>query len=292
MTESATSVTFLGLGAMGTALAGAALDGRRVTVWNRTPNRMQGLVDRGAVGSATVRDAVSEGGPVVVCLYDHASVKETLQPVADALHGRTVINLTTTTPEEARELASWAADQNIAYLDGAIMAVPQMIGTPDAQVFYSGSREVFDAHHDLLDQWAASSFEATDPGLASLLDLAMLSGMYSMFAGFLHGVAMIQPAGITAAGFAERTAPFLAAMTTSFASTATVLDSRDYSDPPQSLDWTLAALKTISRASREQDVLPAAIDLISTLAEQQINAGHGADDFNRIIEAMRTSPNH
>ncbi|HLR93273.1 MAG TPA: NAD(P)-binding domain-containing protein, partial [Jiangellaceae bacterium] len=117
------TVAVLGLGAMGRSLAAAQLEaGRAVTMWNRTSGRSGGLTERGAVEAQSAHAAAAAGGPVVVCLYDHASVHETLDPIADALVGRTVVNLTTTTPDEARELAVWAEGHGITYLDGAIMA--------------------------------------------------------------------------------------------------------------------------------------------------------------------------
>ncbi|GGV26425.1 oxidoreductase [Actinomadura cremea] len=290
MTDVHAPVAMIGLGAMGRALVAALLDADRpVTVWNRTPGRAGELVERGAVEAGTIQDAVTAGGPVVVCLFDHASVHEALDPVAGALRGRMLVNLTTTTPDEARELAEWAAGHGIEYLDGAIMATPPMIGVPGAQILYSGSREVFDEHRALLDLWASSAYDGPDAGMASLFDLAILSGMYPLFAGFLHGAAMVRSAGVTAAEFAERAAPFLAAMTGSFSHMAKVVDGGDYGAPLQSLEWSVTALDTIARGSREQGVNPVPVDMVRTLAQRQIDEGHGSDDFDRIIESMRRS---
>ena len=95
--------TFLGSGAMGTALAATLLDaGLPAVVWNRDPRRAQPLAGRGAIVADTVEKAVAGDGPVVVCLFDHRSVHDVLDPVGAALTGRTVINLTTTTPDESR----------------------------------------------------------------------------------------------------------------------------------------------------------------------------------------------
>jgi 3-hydroxyisobutyrate dehydrogenase-like beta-hydroxyacid dehydrogenase len=48
------SVTVIGLGAMGSALAAAVLaGGYPTTVWNRSPERTQPLVASGAVAAAT-----------------------------------------------------------------------------------------------------------------------------------------------------------------------------------------------------------------------------------------------
>ncbi|GIF03971.1 NAD(P)-binding domain-containing protein [Actinoplanes siamensis] len=57
--------TFLGLGAMGTALAATLLDaGLPVVGWNRDPRRARPLAGRGAVVADTVDKAVAGDGPV------------------------------------------------------------------------------------------------------------------------------------------------------------------------------------------------------------------------------------
>ncbi len=287
MPPTSASIAILGLGAMGRALAASLADaGYQVTAWNRTPGRAEQLASRGVVEAPSLNDAVLRADVVVVCLYDTESVYETLRPIAGELQGRNVVNLTSTTPAEARELALWADKHGAGYLDGAIMATPGMIGSPGAAIFYSGSQQIFDVHRSLFDTWATSTYDGDDAGMASLFDLAMLSGMYTMFAGFIHGAAMVRASGISTAQYAERATPFLAAMTESFSDIAKTVDSGEYDTPGQSIDWTSPVLANISRASREQSVDPAPIDMVRLLAQRQIDAGHGADDYDRIIESL------
>jgi 3-hydroxyisobutyrate dehydrogenase-like beta-hydroxyacid dehydrogenase len=280
--------TFLGLGAMGAALARAAVDaGLPVVVWNRTPQRTQ---LPGAVVADTVEKAIAADGPIVVCLFDHHSVHQVLDPVVAELSGRTVINLTTTTPAESRELAAWAAGHGIPYLDGAILAVPEMIGGPGSQVFYSGTEAVFAEHRGLLDRWGESTFFGADAGLAPLYDMAMLTGMYTMFAGFLHGAAMLAAEGVPAAEFAERQAPFLAAMTGGLAGYATTVDSQDYAgEGQQSLRFTEAALAGLLRATDGQGVSTEVLRPVHDLVRRQIAAGHGELGTARIFEELRST---
>ncbi|MFC8799404.1 NAD(P)-dependent oxidoreductase [Streptomyces griseoincarnatus] len=282
-----TGVTVLGLGAMGSALATTLLDaGDTVTVWNRTPARAAGLSTRGAEAASTIGAAVAAHPLIVACLLDHASVHETLDPVIAGMRGSALVNLTTTTPNEARELATWAAGHGVRYLDGAIMATPPMIGTPEASILYSGSREVFDGVRPVLDLWATSTYDGADSGLASLFDLAMLSGMYTMFAGFLHGAAMVGSVGVTATEFAERATPFISAMTAGFAHDARVIDGGDYTVAgQQSLDFS--DLSHIVRASKEQGINPAPVAAVQELISRQIAAGHGAEGFARLYESLR-----
>ncbi|WP_312880363.1 NAD(P)-dependent oxidoreductase [Actinokineospora xionganensis] len=284
-----TDLTMLGLGAMGSALTAALLDAdHSVTVWNRTPGRDTDLVARGAHAAGSVREAVTASPVVVACLLKHDSVHETLDPVIDALRGRTLVNVTTTTPEEARELASWAAAHGVDYLDGAIMAVPAMISSRAGQIFYSGSRAAYDALLPIIDIWATSEFHGEDAGRASLVDLAMLSGMYQLFAGFVHGAAMVGSVGMSACDFAARQAPFLAAMTAELAGFAKVIDGGDYTVPnQQSLDFS--DLSHIVRASEGQGVDPAPIAAVQALIDRQVAAGHGSEGFARIYESLRAT---
>jgi len=280
-------VTVLGLGAMGSALAAATVAaGHPTVVWNRTPGRAGALVAGGAREAASVRDAVSASPLVVAVVLDRASVHETLDPVLDVLAGRTVVNLVTTTPEESRELAAWAASHGVDYLDGGIMAVPEMIGGPGSEVLYSGSRTAFDAARPVLDAWGESTWFGEDPGLAPLYDLALLAAMYAMFAGFFHGVAMVGTAGVSASDFARRAAPWISAMSTGLAAYGDVIDRRDYSGPgQQSLEFS--DLSDLVRASAEAGLATDVVSAVQALIRRQVDGGRGADGFARVVESIR-----
>ena len=275
--------TFLGLGEMGRALASANLKHEAETVvWNRSP----GKAPSGATVADTVAAAVAADRVIVACLFDLTSVHDVLDPVARDLAGRTLINVTTTTPNQSRSLAAWAADHGVTYLDGAIMAVPGMIGGPGSAVLYSGDADAFEANRPLLDRWGASTFLGTDAGAAALYDMAMLTGMYTMFAGFLHGAAMVVAGGGTAQGFAAMQAPFLAAMTGGLAEMASTVDSGSYTG--QSLYFTETALAALLTASAEQGVDTRLLKPVHDLVRSQIEAGFGEQGMARIYEELRS----
>ncbi|MEV5463821.1 hypothetical protein [Streptomyces sp. NPDC002788] len=70
---------------------------------------------------------------------------EVLGASDDGLDGTTLINLTSGDSGKARETARWVAARGARYLDGAVMAIPSAIGTPDAVILQSGARSDFDA---------------------------------------------------------------------------------------------------------------------------------------------------
>ncbi|MFF2187884.1 NAD(P)-dependent oxidoreductase [Streptomyces sp. NPDC058155] len=282
------SVAVIGLGNLGRVLASAFLDhGHRTIVWNRSPAKADDLVTRGAIRAATAAEAIAAADLVIVCVLDYDKAAQILTPAADALRGRTLINLTSGTPEPARELAAWAVEQGAEYLDGAVYAVPQTIGTPDAFVLYSGSSAVFDTYREQLDLLGAPTFVGADPGLASLYDISLLSGMYGMFAGFFQSVAVADSAGIKATDITGLLVPWLNAAAAALPGFAAEIDSGDYATETSNLDINTVGLANMLTATKAQGIGVDLLAPLQTLFESQIAQGHGAQSLSRAIESLR-----
>ncbi|MCP2259982.1 3-hydroxyisobutyrate dehydrogenase [Streptoalloteichus tenebrarius] len=283
-------VTVLGLGAMGTALAEAFLaGGHATTVWNRTPGKDEALVAKGALRAETVAEAIAASPLVVVCLLDDASVREVLEPVADALSGRAVVNLTNGTPAQARAMAVWAAEQGVDYVDGGIMAIPPGIGTPHAFLLYSGSSVTFEAHREVLELLGAAHFLGDDAGLAALYDLALLSGMYGLFAGVWQAVALVRSENVRATEFMAFLKPWLSAMFEgNLDRLATQVDSGDYmTGVVSNLAMQAAAFPNFITVAEEQGVRPDLMLPIKDLLDRAVAEGHGAGDATVAIELLK-----
>jgi len=96
-------ISVLGLGNMGTALARTVLSlSGRVTVWNRTPAKAATLVAAGATLAASAEEAVAASDVFVVCVGNYDQTNHMLSPCAD-LSGKTLLQLSSGTPEEAAE---------------------------------------------------------------------------------------------------------------------------------------------------------------------------------------------
>lgn len=197
---SAQSVTVIGLGPMGRAMANAFLDGgHRVTVWNRTASRADELVDRGAVRAATAGDALAANELVVLSLTDHDAMYTILGPAAAALPGRVLVNLSSDTPEKSRAAAEWATGHGARYLTGGVLTPPSGIGRPEeSSTLYSGPREVFAAHQETLEVLTGTDYRGADPGLAALYYQLQMDMFWTAMLGYLHAVAVADANGITA----------------------------------------------------------------------------------------------
>ncbi|MDX3377216.1 NAD(P)-binding domain-containing protein [Streptomyces sp. ME02-6991-2A] len=246
-----TPLTLLGLGAMGTALARTWLAaGHPLTVWNRSPGRSTELAPDGARVAGTAAEAVAASPLVVTCLLDDASVREAL---ADAdLAGKDLVDLTTSTPAESRTRAAWALERGARFLDGGIMAVPPMVGAPDAggYILYSGPRALFDEHHEVLSVPAAARYVGEDSGLAALYDVALLSAMTAMFAGARHAFALVEGAGVDEKEFGALVAGWLTAMAPATAGFGAAPSAEDATSPAVVEAGDAALLRT----AREQGV--------------------------------------
>ncbi|MFE7977634.1 NAD(P)-dependent oxidoreductase [Streptomyces shenzhenensis] len=283
-----TSVTLLGLGAMGTALARAWLAaGHPLTVWNRTPARAAAVAAEGARVADSAAAAVAANPLVVVCLLDDASVGEAL--AGTDLAGRDLVNLTTCTPAQARARAEWARARGAGYLDGGIMAVPPMVGVPQAggYVFYSGSREVFERHRETLAVPVGTTYVGQDAGFAALHDVALLSAMYGMFAGAAHAFALIRKEDIDPTSFAPLLADWLVAMAPAVHRTADRLRSGDYTEGVVSdLAMQVAGTPTFLSTAEQQGVSPELLGPYFALMRRRLAGGGGDEDLTGLIDLL------
>ncbi|KAL2117701.1 hypothetical protein VTJ04DRAFT_7361 [Mycothermus thermophilus] len=219
------SITCIGIGNMGAALAGALLTGSaaptaqspNLTLWNRTPDRPQvrALVEQGAVLETNLATAVANSEVVVICLLDYPSVMAVFSALeggqgGSPLANKVIVNLTNGTASQARASSTYFKQVlgAAAYFDGAIMVVPQQVGTAESFMVLSGESQ---AGYDTLVRDVLTPIGATlylgsnpdgptprndegesDPGAAALHDLAALSAMYGMFIGAFTGFALLQ----------------------------------------------------------------------------------------------------
>jgi 3-hydroxyisobutyrate dehydrogenase-like beta-hydroxyacid dehydrogenase len=283
MGESTKRVGVLGLGRMGAALAGALLGaGHDVVVWNRSPAKAGPLLDRGARLAATPAEAAA-ADVVISCL----STYDTQWPVLEAASPKLLVNLTSGTPEQARDVAKWASSRGIDYVDGVIMAVPQGIGTPGARILYSGSEAAFAAQRDVLEVLGEPVFLGADAGLAALYDLALLGIMWSTMGGFLHALALVGTEGVTPEKFTPMALSWLSAVGGFLPGIGAQVASGAYETEVSALDINAAGLGLLVETSRAQGIATTVPAALQELFDRAVASGHGAHAIASVIEEIR-----
>ncbi|MFY7068006.1 NAD(P)-dependent oxidoreductase [Nocardiopsis changdeensis] len=296
MTENTTDpsrIVLLGLGDMGTAFARAWLAaGHPLTVWNRTASRAEPLAAEGADVAADPASAVAAGRLVVTCLFDDASVGSVLEGVD--LAGRDLVDITTGTPGEARARAEWAAARGARFVSGGIMAVPPMVGALEtgAYTFYSGSEEAFAEHREALSVPTGARFQGGDPGLAALLDVALLSAMNGMFGGLTHAFALARRSGVPPKEAAALLEGWVGAMLSDAAGGfAERLESGDLTTGVVSnLAMQSRGLDTLLRTAREAGVSTELLRPYADLMERHVADGGGDQDGAGLVDRLLEDP--
>ncbi|MFJ2766790.1 NAD(P)-dependent oxidoreductase [Streptomyces sp. NPDC087300] len=286
MTDSdETPVTIIGLGLMGQALAGAFLKaGHPTTVWNRTSAKADQLVADGAQLAPTVGAALKAGELTVICVTDYPALYELLGAHEAELAGATLINLTSGSSEQAREAAAWTGRRGARYLDGAIMAIPSVIGTADAMILHSGPQPDFESHATTLGALGTVTYLGADHGLASLYDVAGLAMMWSVLNAWLQGTALLATAGVDAATYA----PFAREIATGVAAWlpgyAEQIDAGAFPAEVSALETDARAMEHLIEESEAVGVNADLPKLLKTMADRAIAAGHGGEQYPVLIK--------
>ncbi len=281
------AITVLGTGNLGHAVAEAFLrDGHPTTVWNRSVAKTSGLAALGATVASTAGEAVAGADLVVVVVLDHRAAQEVLRGVD--VRGRALVNVTSSTAEEAGEMARWAAENGAEYLHGAVYAVPQTIGTAESSVNYSGSAVVHERWRNQLALLGKVTYLGADAGLASGYDVAILAGMYGLIGGFLHGAALARAGGIKAAELTPLMLSWLTDMHPALVRFAEEVDSGNFAGGESSLAMNQSGLGMLVHATEAQGVPFAALGSLKALVDQQVAEGHGAESLARVVESFGT----
>ncbi|MEU6914860.1 NAD(P)-dependent oxidoreductase [Streptomyces olindensis] len=290
LAERAGTVTVLGLGPMGRALAGAFVAaGLRTTVWNRTPGRDRELLDRGAAGAASAAEAVAASEVTVVCVVNYDAVDAVLRQdeVATALKGRTVVNLTADTPARARDTADWAARHGVRYLDGAIMTPTTTIGTPDAVFLYSGPAPLYEELAPVREALGGSHTHlGEDPGRAAAYDIALLDIFWTAMAGYAHALAVARAEGVSATELAPFAQGIGAILPPAFAEAAADVDAGIYTGEDNPLTSAASSMAHIVHVSEKHGIDAGVMRAAEGMARRTIGLGHGEDGFLRIAEVI------
>lgn len=284
-------VTVIGLGPMGSALARAFLrNGSRVTVWNRTSERAEALVREGAIFEPSAASAASASPIVIVCVANYEISRSIVrtEEVAAALAGRILVELSTGSPQDARESEEWAGLHGVDYLDGAILATPPQIGMPETPIFVSGSEAAFRRSEPTLKILAGNLlYMGESVGSASAWDLAALSTLFGAVFGFLHGARILESEGHRVDAFGSMIAEISPVLGQMIKHEGEVIQNGTYGNPQSSVKTCLGTAELWVRQAREARINSAFPDFARQLLAQATHAGYENEELAAVIKVLR-----
>ena len=195
------NVSVIGLGSMGSGIARAFLEsGCRVSVWNRSREKVEALVSSGAIACDGPREALDANTHVVVCLSTYSAWQKIIEEHDLAAHFKDtcIIQLTTGTIEDVEGHASLIKEHGGRLADGAVLCYPSQLGTEDGSLLMSGAAEVLEECDPLLrvlaPTWTNLGEDIRQP---AVLSRALISGMVTSLVGLINGVAICQAGGVS-----------------------------------------------------------------------------------------------
>jgi 3-hydroxyisobutyrate dehydrogenase-like beta-hydroxyacid dehydrogenase len=279
-------ITVVGLGLMGSALARTIQRaGHGLTVWNRSPEKMQPFMEDGVATAPDVAFAINASPIILICIDNYSVTNAILrsEKIAPLLAGRTIIQLSTGTPSEALETSEWMKANDVFYLDGAILAGPENIGTDTAQILLSGDEKAYSKAGGLLDCLGGSvRYFGTNPRAATVLDLAWLCESYGRFLAVTHAAILCESEDVSVENFANL---FEEDSATRYH--ANTIHSGDFENCNATLQVWRAALQHIQTQGKEAGINTDFPDYMDSLFKKAVDAGYADEHVMALVKVLR-----
>ncbi|AMU76638.1 NAD(P)-dependent oxidoreductase [Mycobacteroides abscessus] len=193
MSEAQTA-SVIGLGPMGQATVKSLLKaGYEVTVWNRSTGKADAMVELGARKASSVAEALDAGAVTLLSLTHYAAMYDVLSQVA--LAGKTIINLSSDSPEKARAGAAWVTARGAAFVSAGYMSQGDDISHPLSYLLVSGPHQLVRVHEELLNALSPVHYVGPDYGFSQVYYQAGLTLLHPVMLSFEQALAMVERSG-------------------------------------------------------------------------------------------------
>jgi 3-hydroxyisobutyrate dehydrogenase-like beta-hydroxyacid dehydrogenase len=213
----ATEIGLVGLGRMGSAIAGRLLEcGYALRVYDQDAQAVERAVQRGARAAATPADTAQAGGIVISSVTDAAGVDAICAGeggLLRTLRGGTHIGMSTLSPQAAADLARRHEEAGVRYVSAPVQGRPAAAGTGQLVGWVSGPRDA--QAQAVLEALCRKVFWLSEDAAAGpAAKLAINFLMFGNVALMAEAFAYVERHGIAQQAFAEGltdtvfTAPF------------------------------------------------------------------------------------
>jgi 3-hydroxyisobutyrate dehydrogenase-like beta-hydroxyacid dehydrogenase len=164
---------FIGVGKMGGPMAGRLLDaGHTLTLFDTREAATRPLVQRGARPATSLAELAMEVDTVLVSLPTPDIVRQAAEAMPPRARLRTFVDLSTTGPRVARDIAALLAAKGIAALDAPVSGGVAGAEKGTLAVMFSGPQERRAALEPVLKVFGKTFYLGEKPGLGQTMKLA------------------------------------------------------------------------------------------------------------------------
>jgi 3-hydroxyisobutyrate dehydrogenase len=192
---STTRVGWIGTGVMGLSMCGHVLDaGYAVTVHNRTRERAEPLLEKGATWADTPGEVAVASDVVCSIVGYPADVREVVLGDDGALSaakaGAVLVDLTTSEPSLAVEIAERAAEKDVASIDAPVSGGDVGARNATLSIMVGGDEEAVERVRPLLEVMGKTIVRQGGPGAgqhAKMVNQTLIaSGMVGVCEALLY----------------------------------------------------------------------------------------------------------
>ncbi|MEM7169844.1 MAG: NAD(P)-binding domain-containing protein [Pseudomonadota bacterium] len=201
-----TKIAVLGLGSMGSALAGCLLEaGYDISVWNRTPSKAEVLAKSGARVATSADEAIGSSDFAIICIKSHKETVELVEGLSTSLEGKTICDMSTGDTSDADALVSILEKRGANYMLGMINAYPSGVGKEDTTILTVGRADAWERYGDIIRALGGKSDNVGEQPSALA---ALFAGLFTVRQGFMfgmiYGALVCQKAGIPMQVFSDQ----------------------------------------------------------------------------------------
>jgi 3-hydroxyisobutyrate dehydrogenase len=285
-----TRIALLGLGLMGSGMAGRLLDaGYPLTIWNRTPDKTRAFAERGATVAKSPRQAVAGAAVVVSMLADVVVCRDVWlgrgEAIVDAAPGTILVESSTVTVEWIDELERAAQEHGCELVDAPVTGSKPQAEAGQLLFLAGGSDTTLQKVTPILKAMGRDVVHVGPTGSGARLKLInnFLSG--SQVAALAEALSLIERSGLD-------TQKALGVLTEGAPGSPLVkllsgrMTARQYE--PNFLLRLMA--KDLRYAVSEADHYGLDLDMgraALRVFEHAISAGQGEDDMSAVVEQFR-----
>jgi len=201
-------VGFVGLGAMGSAMAGVLLKaGHEVIAWNRTPARAQALRERGASVAGSPAEA-ARAGVVLSMVADDGAILEVAEGKdgirAGLPSGGVHVSMSTLAPATVGGLVRMHREADQEFVAAPVFGRPEAAAAAKLFVACAGRPEALERVRPLLETMGQRTFNlGEDPEHAALVKLAGNFMISAAIEALGEALALVGKAGVDRRAFLE-----------------------------------------------------------------------------------------
>ena len=284
-------ISIIGLGPMGIKIAQLyQQQGFKVTVFNRTASKADVLIRDGASYAATIEEAIASSPVSIVIVHDYEISSTLFSTIKNesVLSGRTILQLTTGTSQEARDSEDWFNRRHAAYIDGAIQVAPEQMAQPDTTILLAGSKATYAKIEETLKVLGGNlKYLGENIGAAAALDTATLSYIYGAAMGFFHGAVIAEAENFNVADYGNIIAEIAPGMGEFLKHEGKVISNNDFKISQSPLAISVGATKRILDTARESGINSEFPEFAARWLQRAKDAGYEQEEFAAVIKTLR-----